>query len=74
VSDGVDASQRIVEATETALLRENWTPRRTVVIAEVSDDSGGRLLLGAASAGLSTWDIIGMLGQELHVVFRDIEV
>jgi len=72
-SEEDDPGQRVIYAAEAAMSEEGWKPRRTIVIAEVIGEKGERLLLGAASEGIATWDLIGMLTQELAVVYRDID-
>jgi len=61
VSDTQAEADRIVLATEQAMVAENLTPVKTLILAEVIDDDGERWMFKATSHDFRAWDSLGFL-------------
>jgi hypothetical protein len=62
--DDDDDADRVVDATEAALRAESWAPIKVIVIAEVLNAAGNRMLVEAAS-DMPVWDAMGLLHHAL---------
>jgi len=61
VSETQAEADRIVLATERAMVIENLTPVKVLILAEVIDDDGERWIFKATSRDFRAWDAFGFL-------------
>ena len=59
--DDREAANRIVLATEQAMVIENLTPVKVLILGEVIDDDGERWIFKASSRDFRAWDAFGFL-------------
>lgn len=61
MSDTQAEADRIVLATEQAMVAENLTPVKVLILGEVIDDDGERWIFKATSRDFRAWDAFGFL-------------